>query len=124
MATEAKETNRMTSSPYELACDKHGTKQVLEVVESVLTADRSSQHGSDRTTEALLSLALDEAVALDGVYFLLRREPGVLPKHMSPPRNNDDDRDTHGNNNTEPELSAARRRRPKRKRMLNAFYWM
>ena len=42
-----------------------------------------NRRNTNRITESLILAAVDETVHLDGVYFLLRREPSVLLKALS-----------------------------------------
>jgi hypothetical protein len=74
-------------TPFQCACKKFGYKKVLEVVEDTLVRSSSSFPDNNTPTsnimEALITAAIDENVHLDGVYFLLRREPDVLVKLLS-----------------------------------------
>ena len=62
-------------TPFQLACEEHGKEEVMEVIESAL-ADCSDNPCN--IAHALISATVDEKIDLDGVYFLLRREPGVV----------------------------------------------
>ena len=53
----------------------------MKVIESILA--ESSDNPYNTTAHALISASIDEHIHLDGVYFLLRREPDVLPKLLS-----------------------------------------
>ena len=68
-------------TPFQLVCHKYGKEEVKKVIESTLVADCSDYHYS--TSRALISAAIDENISLDGVYFMLRREPDVLEKLLS-----------------------------------------
>ena len=52
----------------------------MKVVEDTLI---NSSDGNFDTADALLSAATNELTSLDGVYFLLRRDPDVLQKLLS-----------------------------------------
>jgi hypothetical protein len=77
--------NNHTKTPLQLACSpKSRRDEVVKVVEKTLADYCSAADGDDgddgpyNIVDALLSAAIDEKVHLDGVYFLLRREPDVL----------------------------------------------
>jgi hypothetical protein len=76
-----KKNNGVT--PFQLACEKFGYEQVMEVVEETLIRSSSSDDTPINITQALLSAAIDEKVHLDCVHFLLRRQPDVLVKLLS-----------------------------------------
>jgi hypothetical protein len=68
-------------TPFQLACEKHGRDQVMNVIEDTLT--RYSPTPLD-IADALMTAAIDENVHLDCVYFLLRRKPpDVLQELLS-----------------------------------------
>ncbi|OEU18284.1 hypothetical protein FRACYDRAFT_236560 [Fragilariopsis cylindrus CCMP1102] len=80
-----KKNNRDGHTPFQYACKKFGYEQGIKVVEETLIRCYSS---SDNTpplniVEALLSAAIDKAVHLDCLYFLLRRQPDVIQKLLS-----------------------------------------
>ena len=60
-------------------CVSHGNMQSQKGF--ALVADCSDYHYS--TSRALISAAIDENISLDGVYFILQREPDVLQKLIS-----------------------------------------
>jgi len=68
-------------------------KQVLEVVDEVLA--RYSNTTPLNIVDALMLAAIDETIHLDGVYFLLRREPEVLIALLS--RSTNDSSNIDGN---------------------------
>jgi hypothetical protein len=79
-----KDDNGDTS--FQMACRKFGGGVVIAGVEETLTRYNSC---SDNTSplnimEALVMAAVDENVHLDCLYFLLKREPDVLVKLLSP----------------------------------------
>jgi len=75
-------------TPFRVACVDYGTKKVKKVVEDVLVLvnrqnqlyniddDGDDDGDGDDAAKALIYAATNSAVHLDGVYFLLRREPG------------------------------------------------
>ena len=66
-------------TPFCRVCQKHGTEKVDKIIRDVLA--KHNQHGSESNTEtinmdeAFLYAATNPSVHLDGVYFLLRRDP-------------------------------------------------
>ena len=71
----------LIDTPFRVACLVHGREQVTKAVENVLI-DCPGGNPYD-AIEALFVAATDERIHLDGVYFLLRREPDVLAKLLS-----------------------------------------
>jgi hypothetical protein len=79
-------------TPFQLACEKFGYKEVMKVVEDTLLdcqrrrqrleedLDDSNTSGSYNTVDAIVTAAIDENIHLDCVHFLIRREPDVLQK--------------------------------------------
>ena len=70
-------------TPIQDACEEFERKDVIGVVEEVVA--RYSPTTPINSTDALLLTAIDERIHLDGVYFVLRRQPDVLTR-MLPPR--------------------------------------
>jgi hypothetical protein len=70
-----KPNSLLTTFQYACSCEK-----VKKIIEDTLARHSSTPINS---ADALLSAAFDETVHLDGVYFLLRREPGMLHKLLS-----------------------------------------
>ncbi|OEU11652.1 hypothetical protein FRACYDRAFT_244770 [Fragilariopsis cylindrus CCMP1102] len=66
---------------FQYACNKFGGEKVKKSIEDTLV--RYSSSTPINSADALLSAAIDETVHLDGVYFLLRREPDMLHKLLS-----------------------------------------
>ena len=52
------------------------------------------------TAYTLISVAIDENIDLDGVYFVLRREPNVLQKLLSARSKEDSENDKDNNDKT------------------------
>jgi len=67
-------------TPFGMACDKFGRDQVVNAVENVLSMN---SYSSKTILEFLVSLAVDESVHLNGVYFLLRRDPCLMARTVS-----------------------------------------
>merc|ERR1712183_497769 len=70
-------------TPIQNSCKKFERNHVIDVVEETLA--RYSTATPINSTDALLLAAIDERIHLDGVYFVLRRQPDVLTR-MLPPR--------------------------------------
>ncbi|OEU14838.1 hypothetical protein FRACYDRAFT_241395 [Fragilariopsis cylindrus CCMP1102] len=68
-------------TPFQLACGKFGYKEVMKGIEDTLARYSDTPIN---ISEALVMSAIDEDIHLDCVYFLLRREPDVLVKLLSP----------------------------------------
>ena len=107
-----------------MACKEHGKENVIEVIENVLVvADCCSNNNTPyNTAHALISAAIDDDIHLDGVFFLLRREPDVLQKLLFPAGSdnaNDNDNDNNSGNDhdkaddddSSPELVETRKRK-------------
>ncbi|MGK3747418.1 MAG: hypothetical protein ACI90V_014282 [Bacillariaceae sp.] len=73
--------NNNGKTPFQLASKKIGHDEVMEVIEDTLIIRYSDT--SINTAEALVMAAIDQNIDLDGVYFLLRREPDVIQKLLS-----------------------------------------
>jgi len=87
-------------TPFQLACEKYGKEKVIEVIENVLADCSNTPYN---TAHALISAAIDDDIDLDGVFFLLRREPDVLQKLLFPAssdNNNDNNNDNDNKNNS------------------------
>ena len=67
------------TTPFKVACENHGREETTKAIERAL-ADCSNNNPYDTADDALLLAAMDERIDLDGVYFILRREPDVLAK--------------------------------------------
>eukprot|EP00751_Fragilariopsis_kerguelensis_P024161 CAMPEP_0170860614 /NCGR_PEP_ID=MMETSP0734-20130129/17617_1 /TAXON_ID=186038 /ORGANISM="Fragilariopsis kerguelensis, Strain L26-C5" /LENGTH=186 /DNA_ID=CAMNT_0011234325 /DNA_START=707 /DNA_END=1267 /DNA_ORIENTATION=+ len=67
----------VASTAFEHACEKFGSENVMDVIEKTFT-------NYDNTPYNIVDIsASDENLSLDGVYFLLRREPDILQKMLS-----------------------------------------
>ena len=73
--------NRSGKTPLQYACKKHGRDEVMNLVEQVLIDCSDNPYNP---VEALVGAAIDENIALDGVYFILRRQPDILQTLLSP----------------------------------------
>jgi hypothetical protein len=67
-------------TPFQRACKTFGREKVMKIIEDTLVRYSDTPIN---IADALLSAATDKNVILDGVYFLLRREPDVLQKLLS-----------------------------------------
>ena len=67
---------------FQYACKNYDGQKVKKIIEDTLARYYSSSTPIN-SADALLSAAIDETVHLDGVYFLLRREPDMLHKLLS-----------------------------------------
>ena len=65
---------------FQYACKNYDGQKVKKIIEDTLARYSSTPINS---ADALLSAAFDETVHLDGVYFLLRRDPDMLHKLLS-----------------------------------------
>ena len=72
--------DRNGETPFQTVCTRYGSEEIMKVIENTLT---DSSHNPDNTADALLSASVDEIIHLDGVYFLLRRQPDLLVKLLS-----------------------------------------
>ena len=72
-------------SPFNVACggsfDPTQRKRIIDIIEEALARYHAAT--PINTVEALLLTASNPLIDLDGVYFLLRRQPDVLLKMMS-----------------------------------------
>ena len=72
-------------TPFQMACDEYGTEEVRKVIENTLA--RYSDNTPINIEETFLLAAIDENIHLDGLNYLLRRQPHVLETlllHSSP----------------------------------------
>jgi len=68
-------TNSYRSIPYHDACEQFGEEVVKrEVLDRIMNCPKTN------TEQFLLSAAVDEAINLDGLYILVRREPAALQR--------------------------------------------
>lgn len=65
-------------TPFAEACRKYGTDETIQLIESTIADNSTTIDNTTTTAQSLISAAMDENISLDGVYFLLRREPNVL----------------------------------------------
>jgi hypothetical protein len=76
-------------TPFDRACYEYGSDTVTKIVGDVLVESNDCNNGSDgeiNKMKALIWAATNSNVHLDGVYFLLRRDPGrychAISKHV------------------------------------------
>merc|ERR1711907_240048 len=103
--------NDECEAPYTGACKEKGTKETLKAIENTLIKCSDRPYN---TAAALLSAAVDESIILDGVNFLLRREPDVLQKLLSGTavnNNNDGPSNKDGVNMDNSTATAGKRKR-------------
>ena len=67
--------NSSGETSFQLACDKYGKKEVKKTIDGVLNIQQNTDID---IAKALIYAATETVVGLDGIYFLLRREPSVL----------------------------------------------
>lgn len=75
-------------TPFSVACECFGRAEALKAAENALA--KCSDEPLVNTAAATVLAAVDDAVSLDGVYFLLRRQPDTLQKLLSGKNNNSD----------------------------------
>ena len=97
--------NNRGKSSFALACDKFRLTRTktMEVVEGILA--RYTTDGLIDHDNALIVAAIDDNITLDGLYFLIRRQPDRMLSMRKMNSNDDDGRDTNKrppprNNNT------------------------
>merc|ERR1712183_977294 len=76
-----KDSRRET--PLQVACNKFKQNYVMDVVEETLVRYYSPTTPTN-SMDALMLAAIDEHIHLDGVYFVLRRQPDVLTRMLTP----------------------------------------
>jgi hypothetical protein len=79
-------TDNSGHTPFAMACEKFGNEEVTKVVEDTLSAKRNYTEDK-KILECLISLAVDETVHLDGVFFILRRDPSIMARALSGGKN-------------------------------------
>merc|ERR1712032_1621815 len=67
-------------TPFQWACKRFKGNEVTEAVEDTLA--RYSTTTSINNVHAWMLAAIDERIHLDGVYFVLRRQPDVLTRML------------------------------------------
>lgn len=106
--------DRDGDTPFQLACEEHGIEEAMKVIESAL-ADCSPDKPYS-TAHALVSATIDEKIDLDGVYFLLRREPDVLQTLLLSARQSDNDgSENNGDSDDDGSLTSTTDKTRKRK---------
>ena len=74
------------SIPFVKVCMKYGKEQVMKMIKDTFVRCYSSSDDDTpplNVVDALMMAASDEDIHLDGVYFLLRRQPDILQKLLS-----------------------------------------
>ena len=72
--------NKDGLTPFAIACDNFGNEKVTNVVNNILSAKNDAVN---KTLEFFVSLAVDESIHCESIYFLLRRDPSILAKVVS-----------------------------------------
>jgi len=78
------QTDKDNYTPFKLACNHYGIEQAMSVINSVLNTvcfqndDETYDHNMSH--KFLLSAAVNENIHIDGVYYVLQREPDLLKK--------------------------------------------
>jgi len=67
-----------TRTPFQLACEKFGREAVIEVVAACIAACPTI-----RTESFLMAIAIDNAIHLDCLYLLLRKDPTAVSRLVS-----------------------------------------
>ena len=65
-------------TPYSLACKELTRTKVLEVVEEILVRYTTKGLCNTDNGNALILAATDDTISLDGLYFLMRRQPDTM----------------------------------------------
>ena len=91
-------------TPFQLACKSLSRTKVMEVVEEVLVR-HTTTNGlvNDNTGNAMILAATDDRISLDGLFFLIRRQPDSMLsmlRHRNNNNNNDDRINTNNTGNT------------------------
>ena len=63
-------------TPFQMACDEYGTEEVRKVIDTTLA--RYSDNTPINIEETFVLAAIDDNIHLDGLNYLLRRQPHVL----------------------------------------------
>ena len=99
-----KSYNGVWRVPFELACDKLTRAAVMNVVEETLVR-YTTTNGlvNDNTGNAMILAATDDRISLDGLFFLIRRQPDSMLsmlRHRNNNNNNNNNNDRINTNNT------------------------
>jgi hypothetical protein len=108
---------------FQTACKRFGHEEVMKIIEDTPARCYTSSDNTPTLNieEALILAAIDKHIHLDCVYFLLRREPGVLQKLLSSTtvtmNNNNTNKDNNnGNRNENDYLSKVIKINPKKRK--------
>ena len=91
-------------APFELACDRLTRAAVMNVVEETLVR-YTTTNGlvNDNTGNAMILAATDDRISLDGLFFLIRRQPNSMLsmlRHRNNNNNNNNNNNRINTNNT------------------------
>ena len=76
-------------TPFQLACNKFTHTKVMEVVEDSLVWYSTNE--SVDSNNALILAAIGDTISLDGVYFIIRRQPDKMLSMLRDPREEEDE---------------------------------
>ena len=108
------------TSSFALACRRFNREQVVDVIEATLT--RYATTVPLNTADALILAAIDKTTHLDGVYFLLRRQPDILSQLRRNKTTDQHDDDGGGNDGGGTDIDGTKNRKRKRGRYNNLTY--
>ena len=103
------------TSSFALACRRFNREQVVDVIETTLT--RYTTTVPLNTADALILAAIDKTTHLDGVYFLLRRQPDILSQLRRNKTTDQHDDDGGGNDGGGTDIDGTKNRKRKRGRL-------
>jgi len=72
--------NRHGRTPFKMAWGMHGREEMLNEIEKALIDCSNNPYDA---ADALTRAAINDNIDLDGIYFILRREPDALEKLLS-----------------------------------------
>ena len=128
------QANIVGSSPFEAACDvtnllqrfnknRYRRDDVMNVIEKVLVRNSALTLNTDAQTQncndSLILAMIDDRITLDGLFFLLRRSPDVLPNILLQQNSNESSYSPRNHeliNAASSSSAASNKIRPKKKR--------
>jgi len=89
--------------PFEMACDKLTRAAVMNIVEETLVRYTTNDGlMNDNNGNAMILAATDDRISLDGLFFLIRRQPDSMLSMLRHRNNNNNDRiNTNNTGNTD-----------------------
>ena len=87
-------------TPFQLACKSLSRTKVMEVVEEVLVR-HTTTNGlvNDNTGNAMILAATDDRISLDGLFFLIQRQPNSMLRMLRHRNNNNNNNNNRINTN-------------------------